>query len=1371
MANTYNSQRLRFVHDDKLYGNLEEIKAYVLSYSFLQNRPHVYAEPMVFKYGEDETDPNIVLVIGAYGNGVEANPDKNKVLLIDFKGLEKEITRVAESIDGTASDIETLKSLIEKLKNACGFNTDFEYETDSEDEILKIANSLVEADKALSNAIINLTSQYEEHVAKSKFNPQETTSIVWNVEEGDVENGTVVTAELKLPEAMDLMARRGTEETENSLEILNDGHSGHEGLFLNVTVKTEDGKAILWVNNKSYDISSDGKYIANARYDFETESIILEYNNGDEPITVKVEDLINEWKVLDEDAQYSNGVVLMRERVPAGPKDNNQYQDILTAKIHLADDDLNLVEVLNDNANNRYGLFVSRQPIDDETVRATAAETVLDKKIDDTKEDLQNMSSSIDARINAESTTREEADTALENKIDDLITKFGNVTGEDAIVVDDENKKITLKLDTNGYDSTKVLSQSSNGLAINFGIGKIKTKNSAGGEEVSLVIMDADGNPWGQPISVSEFIQDGILKSVEIVDGVLILHFDTRTGQSGDAKVDLKDFIKPYTNGDGIKVNNEDTTINIELHPNNENEFLTVNNNGLKLSGVRDAINATVQAAAESETAARTEAYEELKTKIAEVEVASNTEVKVKDGDTYTSHYLTVEKPETSDGHPRYTLQLTDVASEASLNALSGETKTVKEKVENLSAETAMRDVELQSNIDAEQARAEQAEAKATTEVEKDTELNTTNHLKISKSYGENVQAVYTIGLFDVASENALNEEVSRATGEETRIEGKVDAEVSRATGEEAKIREELAAAKQEAQTKVVLDSGYDPDKHMFLTMADTGDTYGQFVYTIGVKDVASATGLSDEISRATGEEGRIEGRLNDEIKRSTEKDDDHDAHLTTLDEGLAAEAKTREDKDAELEAALNAEIDRAIKAEQKAFVSSENTSTIEIIPKYMNDTEKVITANVKVFEDDNNIIKSGIGGIYANVTLEYVSTENKLIFKNGTAGSKEISLSDHTLVQSAYYNSEKKAIILTVVYDNGTKDIELPVSDLVNSITDVNDNLTARIEELKTKDSEIDSQISTIFETLTSGDTDLTLTKSDLETTKASLTELTAKFEKEVSDRQDGDKTLTDNLNALVQTVVQNKADAGQTLTEVKAELNSSIAKLQEAVTEEKTAREKDVKRLDDAIVEEVKDREKAVNDLKEIVTSNSNNIASLQSTVSNLSEALATETATREEVDNAIKESVENAKTTMNASLETAKSTLATSIESTKSDLQSQIISIDSKLTGTINSAKAELTAQMGTLQGTLETKIESAVNSAKTDLGKDISDNGTKIAQLQSDLSSARDRITVLEQSNILLTKDNSDIKAQITTMESRLRQLEADFQKLYNDGYTS
>ena len=63
---------------------------------------------------------------------------------------------------------------------------------------------------------------------------------------------------------------------------------------------------------------------------------------------------------------------------------------------------------------------------------------------------------------------------------------------------------------------------------------------------------------------------------------------------------------------------------------------------------------------------------------------------------------------------------------------------------------------------------------------------------------------------------------------------------------------------------------------------------------------------------------------------------------------------------------------------------------------------------------------------------ITYNAATNTLVVNNGV-DTRNIQLSDHTLVNNGYYDSEHKAIVLVTTIDGQVRNIEIPVSDLLN--------------------------------------------------------------------------------------------------------------------------------------------------------------------------------------------------------------------------------------------------------------------------------------------------------------------------------------------------
>ena len=104
---------------------------------------------------------------------------------------------------------------------------------------------------------------------------------------------------------------------------------------------------------------------------------------------------------------------------------------------------------------------------------------------------------------------------------------------------------------------------------------------------------------------------------------------------------------------------------------------------------------------------------------------------------------------------------------------------------------------------------------------------------------------------------NALGQEVNRATGEEARIAGLVSAEETRAKGVEDELRGLISTAASGATTEVTKAEGA-----THITVTESVGGKGQKVYTIGESDIASAQALADEIADRAADEEVIANRI-----------------------------------------------------------------------------------------------------------------------------------------------------------------------------------------------------------------------------------------------------------------------------------------------------------------------------------------------------------------------------------------------------------------------------------------------------------------------------------------------------------------------------
>lgn len=377
----FNQNRLRFVHCEHLFNDINEIKHYVRSVQNL--RAALYAEPMIFKYG-DEKKPCIVLAIGSVGNGkFEFDPEEGTVLnetfYIDFSQVERDIVELYKKVGENKAEIERIDGIVKNILVSSGFNEKGEYVPDAEDLILKNAKSLKEADSLLSSYILALEKRQELYV-------KETSTIKPTLEKG--ETGTTLSGDVKL----------GTKIFDGRV-IDNIIIEQEDGIFTNVDLDyvEDESKLVFTINGENKkDIKLPKEYhLINGEYDVETESLKLKMNdkfevNGEltDTISINLTKLIDEWTVLGEDSETP--IILTKEHI--GKKElsihdgNYDWQDVLKADVRIIDNKTIEDNILAKTEDGKY-LYVdgkaSKISYMDGNKKITVQEGI-DKKIDKT---------------------------------------------------------------------------------------------------------------------------------------------------------------------------------------------------------------------------------------------------------------------------------------------------------------------------------------------------------------------------------------------------------------------------------------------------------------------------------------------------------------------------------------------------------------------------------------------------------------------------------------------------------------------------------------------------------------------------------------------------------------------------------------------------------------------------------------------------------------------------------------------------------------------------------------------------------------------------------------------------------------------------
>ena len=130
-------------------------------------------------------------------------------------------------------------------------------------------------------------------------------------------------------------------------------------------------------------------------------------------------------------------------------------------------------------------------------------------------------------------------------------------------------------------------------------VAALKYVAAADEEPAKIQLLGID-NVVVSEIDATPFIRDGMLNDVEYdaETNTLTFTWNTEAGEKSDTVV-LSDIIEPYTAGNGLELTGNEFAVKVDTE---SEAFLTVGENGLKLAGVQDAIDAAKGEAAQDAT-------------------------------------------------------------------------------------------------------------------------------------------------------------------------------------------------------------------------------------------------------------------------------------------------------------------------------------------------------------------------------------------------------------------------------------------------------------------------------------------------------------------------------------------------------------------------------------------------------------------------------------------------------------------------------------------------------------------------------------------------------------------------------------------------
>lgn len=219
-------------------------------------------------------------------------------------------------------------------------------------------------------------------------------------------------------------------------------------------------------------------------------------------------------------------------------------------------------------------------------------------------------------------------------------------------------------------------------------------------------LQDEKNTPVGEPINI---YKDSSLMSVALNGQVLNFTYILADGTESTVGVDVSNFLAEEEFANGLAVNNHVVSVKVDE---NSEKFLTVSADGVKLSGVKNAIDAAV-AALDVPDAAVAGEY---------VSAVSETDGKI-----------SVERANVSEAVLNGYAKGTDATAIAASDSL----KVALGKLEN---------------------QVEKAKAAATTKVEKDASAS---HLTLGSEKAADGSVTYKIGEYDIASATELSAEIA----------------------------------------------------------------------------------------------------------------------------------------------------------------------------------------------------------------------------------------------------------------------------------------------------------------------------------------------------------------------------------------------------------------------------------------------------------------------------------------------------------------------------------------------------------------------------------------------------------------------------------
>lgn len=640
-----------------------------------------------------------------------------------------------------------------------------------------------------------------------------------------------------------------------------------------------------------------------AKVDTETARAIAVENTLSERITT------TNTAITEEVARAQMAELQLSNRIQSAENDLATVDTRINEKVSTA---IALEQSARESADN-----VLQSKIDAEKDARIAADTALEDRISSSLNESKAYTDSKISDVNSAIITAKNE--AISTAAADATTKANEVKTYAETIVATETARATQKENELGAAITALQTET----------GQINTEL---GEKIETVTIEKDSDNallyWlvvdGVRVSQINIPKDQFLKDASYNPATkdIELLCETTEGER-ILRINVSDLVDTYTAGNGLALENGKFSVKI----NEDSEpYLTVGENGVKLSGIDSALNAKAN---------KSDVY---------------------DKDYCDEHFLTDS-------------DIDGVVTQNDLDEINESISTINTEITNIKSDI--------STINGNEA----------------TEGSIAYALKEAKTY----------------TDTKVQEEYTRATTVESQINDAL-AIINGNEATEGSIKKALKDAKDYTDTKVLEEAQTRANEISRIDNELAGKANAQDVYTKAEIDAAgyltsvdlSPYATSADLSNAVSAIDAVNTAQNNRLDAVEAKDVAQDNRLTNIEDELV-----------------------------KITVIEEDTNSIDISANKTNNGTKV-KADLKLDSTQPNIIRVGGNGVYANVDLSYNRATNTLTLNNGVE-SKDIQLSAQTLVNSGYYDSENKQIVLVVTIDGEVSNIEIPVSDLLN--------------------------------------------------------------------------------------------------------------------------------------------------------------------------------------------------------------------------------------------------------------------------------------------------------------------------------------------------